>query len=204
MKLNIKRLKALLAIAVILAASSCTYYNDFEFSRSVFTEDYDFPGLPIYSELGYNTFGMYIDRKVFSSTDSAYPIKIIVNEDTCKFSLNGWYSGGPATLGIALIGFSPEDYPDLIQLNDSIINLDDPNCILTFTQNGHTTVAKKMDIIQGSLHIKQAKKLYIDTEFTRVILSGTIALKTFLFDDPVAFTNGRFDLGVGYENFYNY
>ncbi len=191
-------LSLLIVIAIFFA--SCAS-EDFELSKTVFIEDTDFPGLPIYSEWGYNTFGAYIDRNVFVSTDNDLPAKIIVNPDTFNLYLNGSMNQRDVSLKITIIGYAPADYPDLISLNDSIVNLKDENCIVTLTEGMTSTVLK---IIEGEIHFKRVQNLYIDKVYTKTIISGTFKFKTFFGDEPVAITTGRFDLGIGYENFYNY
>ena len=64
--------------------------------------------------------------------------------------------------------------------------------------------AKLLNLIEGDFHIQRAQRLFVDETLNRTILSGTFRFKTFLDGEPVAVTNGRFDAGVGYENFYNY
>ncbi|MDD4199730.1 MAG: hypothetical protein PHZ12_10070, partial [Paludibacter sp.] len=164
-------------------------------------EDYDYPGLPIYSEWGYNTFGMYIDRGVFVSSGDVFPAKIIVNPDTFNITFSGRYNYNPASLRISVIGYVPIDYPELVKLNDSILDLKALNCIVTLKYGNES---KKLNIIQGNIKFKRVQNLFVDKEFAKTILSGTIEFKTFLNNEPVAITNGRFDLGIGYENFYYY
>ncbi|MCE5331993.1 MAG: hypothetical protein LLF95_07615 [Bacteroidales bacterium] len=189
-----------LLIVIAVFFTSCAS-EDFELSKTVFIEDTDFPGLPIYSEWGYNTFGAYIDRNVFVSTYNDLPAKIIVHPDTFNLYLNGSMNQRNVSLKIELIGYAPADYPDLISLNDSVVNLKDENCHVTLTEDMTSTVLK---IIQGEIHFKRVQNLYIDKVYTKTIISGTFKFKTFFGDEPVAITNGRFDLGIGYENFYNY
>ena len=70
------------AILFLIITASCEKLEDFSLSGTIFIEDPYYPGLPIYSEWGYNTFGAYIDRKPFISTSDDLPIKVIVNRDT--------------------------------------------------------------------------------------------------------------------------
>jgi hypothetical protein len=200
MKKVIKNNFLLIALVSSLLFSSCSS-ADFELSKSVFIQDYDYPGLPIYSEWGYNTFGMYIDRGIFVSSEVILPAKIIVNPDTFNITFSGKYNNNPASLRISLIGYAPDDYPDLVELNDSVFDLKSSNCIVMLK---HANMTKTLNIIQGNIAFKRVQNLYIDKEFTKTILSGTIEFKTFLDNEPVAISNGRFDLGIGYESFYNY
>jgi|BioPla2DNA2_1021312.scaffolds.fasta_scaffold11778_3 hypothetical protein len=190
-----------LILAVAAITSSCAY-DSYELSKTVFIPDYENPGLPIYSEWGYNTFGMYIDRSTFVSTDHILPSKIIVNPDTFNIRLSGFYQSVSTTLTVSVIGYAPRDYPDLISLNDSTINLKEDNCIITLGKKSEKAV--KLPIIDGYITFKKAQNLYVDNELSKTILSGTIQFRTFFDGEPVAITNGRFDLGIGYENFYYY
>lgn len=198
---KIYKLWVIPAVLLLISTFISCESSDLELSKSVFIEDDDYPGLPEYSEWGYNTFGMYIDRGVFVSSENVFPVKIIVNPDTFNITFNGSYKSGQASLRISLIGYAPTDYPELIELNDSVIDLKASNCIVSLKYAGETTV---LNIIGGSLTFKRVQNLYIDKEFAKTILSGRIEFKTFMDNEPVAITNGRFDLGVGYENFYYY
>ena len=201
MKKRINIYFVVLAIALAAIMSSCES-DSYELSKTVFIPDYENPGLPIYSEWGYNTFGMYIDRSTFVSTDNILPTKIIVNPDTFNITLSGKYQEAATTLRISVIGYAPRDYPNLTGLNDSIINLKDNNCIIRLKKASGPAV--KLPIIEGYINFKKVQNLYVDKELAKTIISGTIQFKTFFDDEPVAITNGRFDLGIGYENFYYY
>jgi len=183
-----------------LFVSSCS--TDYSLDKSVFIEDVTNPGLPIYSEWGYNTFGAYIDREKFISENSQLPAKIIVNADTLNLTLKGvMNSGYPVTLKFSIKGFAPADYPDLIMLNDTTIDLKNSKCTVTLNNYGKSNVLK---IITGTLQFKRVQNLYVDKELSKAILSGYFSFKTFIQNEPVAISNGRFDLGIGYDNFYNY
>lgn len=194
-------LTKILIIAISIFISSCSYNDEIELSRSVFINDQANPGLPAYSEWGYNTFGAYIDRKVFVSENYELPTKVIVNGDTLKMQFRGRMNNLPTTLRFWFIGYNPLSYEDLTSFNDKVINLKSDNCIITYTQNDTT---KTLKIIEGEMHFIKAQNLYIDKELTRTILSGKFQFKTFFDNEPIAITNGRFDFGIGYENFYNF
>lgn len=198
---RILRFKTAAVIVVIGAMLTSCADSDFEISNSVFIQDYNYPGLPVYSEWGYNTFGMYIDRGTFISSNEFFPAKIIVNPDTFNITFNGKYNGTPAFLRIAIIGYTPIVYAELVELNDSTVDLKGDNCMVTLTHEGRTSLLK---IIDGRLIFKRTQSLYVDKELMKTILSGKIEFKTFMNNQPVAITNGRFDLGIGYENFYCY
>jgi hypothetical protein len=196
-----KTLIKILIIAISFIFNACSYSDDIELSRSVFINDPTNPGLPAYSEWGYNTFGAYIDRKVFVSENYELPTKIIVNGDTLKMQFRGRMNNLPTTLRFWFIGYNPLSFKDLTSFNDKKIDLKSDNCIITYTENN---VTKTLRIIEGEMHFVKAQNLYIDKELTRTILSGKFQFKTFFDNEPIAITNGRFDFGIGYENFYNF
>ena len=190
---------AIIALSIVISA--CSYNDDIELSRSVFINDHANPGLPVYSEWGYNTFGAYIDRKVFVSENYELPTKIIVNGDTLKMQFRGRMNNLPTTLRFWFIGYNPLKFSDLTSFNNKKIDLKSDKCIVTYIENN---VTKTLRIIEGEMHFIKAQNLYIDNELTRTILSGKFQFKTFFDNEPIAVTNGRFDFGIGYENFYNF
>ena len=186
-------------LVVMLLAGGCS--QDFNLEKSVFIEDINNPGLPEYSEWGYNTFGAYIDRKTFVSDLTDLPSKIIVNKDTFNFLLKGRSNSDDISLKFSVIGYSPADYTDLISLNDSTFNLTGKNCIITLTEPLSTKI---LTVYEGTLVFKRVQKLYVDKVLTESILSGTFNFKTFINAEPVSISNGRFDVGIGSENFYKF
>lgn len=185
---------------LLLIISGCSS-EDYQLEKSVFIEDITNPGLPIYSEWGYNTFGAYIDREVFVSNDSDLPAKIIVNADTFNLSFKGTLDSEIVTLRFTIIGFSPADYPDLVSLNDSTIDLTADNCFITLIKD---TTILRLDVFQGKLYFKRVQNLYVDKVLSETILSGYFNFKTFMHNEPVSISNGRFDVGIGFNNFYNF
>jgi len=186
-------------LVLMLLSGGCS--QNFNLEKSVFIEDINNPGLPEYSEWGYNTFGVYIDRKTFVSDLTDLPAKIIVNKDTFNFLLKGRSNSSDISLKFSLIGYTPADYTDLISLNDSTINLTGKNCIITLTEPLSTKI---LTVYEGSLVFKRVQKLYVDKVLTESILSGTFSFKTFINAEPVSISNGRFDVGIGSENFYKF
>lgn len=189
----------IVSFVVTLTITSCSS-ADVELSQSVYIEDYDAPGLPIYSEWGYNTFGMYIDKTPFVSTNEFQPAKIYIKPDTFNIDLKGKYGQYPAVMHISLKGFTPDDYTGLVELNDSVINLKNTNCKVTLNYN---KLEMTLNIIQGDILFKKVQKLYVDGELVRTNMSGKIQFQTFINNEPVSINNGRFDLGIGYNNFFN-
>ena len=190
-----------LAILLPLATYSCQKMEDYDLSLSIFIEDPYTPGLPVYSEWGYNTFGAYIDRTPFISTDNDLPVKILVNTDTLNLLLRGRMEYQTVDLKFSIKGYSPATYFDLSELNNTTINLKESGRTVTLKIGDETKI---LNLIEGELKIAKVQRLFVDEESTRIIMSGYFNFKTFLNNEPVAITYGRFDLGIGYENFYNY
>ncbi len=190
-----------LAILFPLIFSSCSKMEDFSLSETVFIENPYYPGLPIYSEWGYNTVGAYIDRKPFISTAADLPVKIIVNPDTLNLILRGRMGAENVDLKFSIKGYSTATNFDLTELDNTTINLKEGGHFVTLKIGNDTKV---LNLIEGELYIKRVQRLIVDEEPMRSIMSGYFNFKTFLNDEPVAISYGRFDLGIGYENFYNY
>ena len=188
----------LFLLVLITLFSGCEYAD---LNTSTFISDKNNPGLPEYSEWGYNTFGAYIDRSEYISENDLLPAKIIVSADTFNLRLNGKWHGSPLILKFSLKGYNPANFSALTSLNDSTFNLADKNYKISMIYSGKTQV---LDVYDGELYFKRAQKLYVDRELTETILSGTFRFKTYLDNEPIAISSGRFDLGIGYDNFYKF
>jgi len=181
---------------------SCKMEDEYILMQSVFIEDPLNPGLPVYSEWGYNTFGAYYDRTPIRSNDYILPSKIFVNQDTLNFMLQGeMKSGQSILLKFSIKGFSPQNEYELVSLNNTIINLKNSANKVVFKISNQTY---NLQIIEGELHFKKAQKMFLDNELFKTILCGTFRFKTFINNEPVSIYNGRFDVSIGYENFFNY
>ena len=191
----------LIAVLSFVLTGCMIQQEDFELNRSIFVEDELNPGLPVYSEWGYNTFGIYVDRTPFVSNDYQMPVKFIVNFDTLNIMFNGVFRGRDASLKFSIKGYSPKDYDELSVLNDVHIDLKGENVKTYFTYDEKTY---QLNIMDGEIHFKKFQNLMVDKEFAKSILSGKFNFRALKEKEPMSFANGRFDLGVGYDNFYNY
>ena len=187
-------------VSTLFTSCSSEMSDTYSLKKSIFINDVENPGLPIYSEWGYNTFGAYIDRVTFVSTDNDFT-KIIVNGDTLNVLLKGIMNNKFASLRFSFIGYPIADYTNLDLLNNISINMKGSKCIVVLTQEN---TSKILNIIEGKFEFKRVQNLYVDKQYTKSIVSGVFNFKTFFDKEPVAISNGRFDLGIGYENFYNY
>lgn len=185
---------------ILLIATGCYHHVDYLISDSVFIEDAESPGLPIYSERGYNSFGVYWGLQPWTTGRGHDPSKIVVKEDTCHIYLSGSIRNEtPYTLVLSLPDYTPTDYTALLSLNKRSYDLTGTDCSLSLLL-GHTPC--KLEILEGELHLKRVQNLYIDKELQGTVLSGTFSFKATVDGNPATFSNGRFDMRFGEENFY--
>ncbi len=189
------------SIAIFLLGGCDQENMEYNLEKSIFIRDAEIPILPIYSEWGYNTFGVLIDRAPFISNSYEFPSKVIIQSDTLNLLFKGDYNNNSnAILTFSLPNITPKEYSELLSLNDKTLDLSDTTqCIVTFKTDDKK---EKLKILDGTFHIKKAQKLLVDKEFTEVILSGKFRFRAFLNNEPTAFNYGRFDLSFGYNNFF--
>ncbi len=194
--------KFLVAAFLISALAGCT--RETELQRTIFIEDPDAPGLPQYSEWGYNTFGAYFDRLPFVSTNSYVPARFIIREGAASFELEGirkessfGYAGERLVLSFAIPDISAENYEDLLALHGTTYNLQEIEVVLTV--DGTPEI---VTVSEGTLKFQRAQHLWVDGESTQVILSGYFELKGFAGSRPVSIQDGRFDVGIMPDNFF--
>lgn len=200
MKNSILKIGLLISTLTILF-NSCIMEDSYTLTKSVFIQDSEFPGLPIYSEWGYNTFGVYIDGQAFTSIYTTLPLKVIVNSDTLNLIFKGELNGNYQSLKFSFIGYPLSQFSDFKTLNKTTIDLKTSNCIVTLTSNNTSEVLR---ITDGKFQFLRVQDLYVDKVFTKTIISGRFNFKTFFGNEPTAISYGRFDIGIGEDNFYNY
>jgi hypothetical protein len=178
-----------------------------ELKKSVFIKDPDNPDLPVYSEWGYNTFGAYYDRQAFISNNRLVPAKISVSGNSMSFILDGqkggsdyYYNYQEMIMTFKLQGFSPQQYSNLIALNDTTFDLKNAANQVLITID---TIKYNVSVISGELQFKRAQNLQVDKNPIEVILSGYFEFKALVNDKPVTISDGRFDVGISPDNFYN-
>lgn len=204
--------KHLIHVALItyFAVASCS--KETELQKSVFIPDDDYPSLPAYSEWGYNTFGAYFDRELFIYNDYEVPVKIINTGGKTSFVLKGnkgtsaYYYYDPyyntnMSICFDLYNFSPDSFSNLIILNDTIFDLTGPQCKVSVTID---TVRHEEQILNGYLQFKRAQMLIVDKNQIEVILSGYFEFQALLNEEPISVSLGRFDVGIGRDNFFKY
>ncbi len=189
-----------------MIALSCS--KDYDLQKSIFIPDESFPNLPAYSEWGYNTFGAYFDRDLFIYDDYEIPAKVINTGGKTSFILRGKKGGADyfsqeknMSVSFDLYGFNPSTYQDLVMLNDSVIDLTSPLCRIKIKID---TAESEASILNGNITFRRVQNLLVDKQNTEVIVSGTFEFQTFFKNEPVSCTNGRFDVGIGNDNFFKY
>jgi hypothetical protein len=191
---------------LLIAFLGCN--REHELKKSIFFQDPNFPGLPEYSEWGYNTFGVYYDRNPFTSNSEVEPLKVIYNNNKTSFVFTGnaapgaVYYGYPFTMTFTIMGYKPKNYGDLATLNDTTFALTDAIHEIIIS-DGHQ-LTDTLEVLEGEFQIKRAQYLLVDKKPTEVILSGVFGFKAISKGGPVTFSEGRFDLGIGPDNFYAY
>lgn len=192
----------------ILIFWGCSKEN--ELKKSVFIYDTEFTDLPAYSEWGYNTFGAYYDRLAFVSTNTIVPAKVIVSEGSMSFVLSGQLQAGNQYYGsdsremsitLKMPGFTPQQYNDLIVLNDTTLDLKNPEYQVQVSVD---TMNYPASILSGELNFKRAQNLLVDKNQIEVILSGYFEFKAIINGKPITVSDGRFDVGISPDNFYIY
>lgn len=192
--------KTLIILALIASTlGSCD--TETELKKSVFIPDPDKPGLPLYSEWGYNTFGAYIDRATFVSNDDDTPGKFVIEGGVSTFSLNGHRSNSYSsrTLEFRLPGITADTYDDLVSLHEKTFNLLDEGTVVSMTTDWSQS---QVEVIEGELKFQRAQHLIVDGTPFQVILSGTFELKLKIDNIPVTISDGRFDVGITEDSFY--
>ncbi len=192
-----KKISVLAIFLIVLASCSI---EDLYIEESVFIPDPEIPGLPIYSEMGYNTFGVRYDRDLITQSNSMYPLKIVVENNATSFIFNGergWSNNFRLIFKIS--NYLPSSLEELLNLDQTTFNLDSNNIEIEIDDNNSSV---DVEIISGEFEIIKARKLRVDEDDKGVILSGVFQFKAFIDGVPVAFSLGRYDTLIGYSNFF--
>lgn len=189
----------LFILAVSIGLIGCD--TEYELKQSVFIADPDYPGLPQYSEWGYNTFGAYYDRVPFTSDYEEAPAKVSVSGGTTTLSLYGnkGTGGESIELSITIPRFAPDDVSGLVALHEVEFDLTDEGIDVALSIDGMPTA---IQVQEGFLRISRAQSLIVDGQFRQVIWSGRFEMKLLHHNTGVTLSDGRFDLGIGPDNFF--
>ncbi|MDR0421742.1 MAG: hypothetical protein LBH72_01865 [Proteiniphilum sp.] len=204
-----KYINLLLLTLILVTATGCygDRISDYRISDSVFIEDGENPGLPVYSEKGYNSFGFYWGLLPVSTGQGHEQSTIEVNDGICHIRLFGANGMNLYMLKLSLPGYAPETFSGLLDLNGKSFDLTDPDaCTVTlqssdiYSSDRHTYNLER--ILEGSFMVRRAQNLYVDRVLNGVVLSGTFSFKAIVDGSPATFLNGRFDMCFGDGNFF--
>lgn len=192
-------LQALLLVVMSVACSS-----DEDLGDSIYIPDSSQPGLPAYTEWGYNTFGANFERDKFIYSSQRVPFKVVVNDTATVLMFIGertgyYYGNQEMSMHIVLKGFTPAHFTDLVSLHDTIIQLRNTMVeVKIFTLSGDNSI----QLLNGQLTVKRAQNLYVDDQLAETILSGYFELQFLLNGEPMSISDGRFDLAIDSSNFF--
>ena len=174
------------------------YFSRDELEKTIFIEDTAFPGLPIYSELGYNAFGAYFDSGVFrSSIDLPASVRVANGKTTFLFS--GQKSSSWMSISFIIPQSNIQNYSELISISGTKYDLGDPKYQVIISNDFKDESAQ---ILTGIFEITRIKNVIVDKKRVEVILAGRFNFQAMVNGRPVSVTEGRFDVGVDTGNFY--
>jgi hypothetical protein len=198
-------MKKILSLITLFVVGACT--NETELRKSIFLPDKNLPELPAYSEWGYNTFGAYYDREPFISNSEDVPLKVIHENNKTSFVFTGqkgvgyFVNASNFSITLTLSDFHPATYSDLLSLHNTTFDLTEPAKGVFITE--HST-PDSVRILNGKFQFIRAQYLLVDQQPEEVILSGVFGFQALINGVPVTISDGRFDVGVGEYNFFNY
>jgi hypothetical protein len=203
-------MKKLIYSSIIIIAIIAGCSKEYELKKSIFIADPDFSELPAYTEWGYNTFGAFYDRQLFLYSEQEIPGKVICTGGTTTFVLKGqknsygyfyWDDANEMSVYFNIPGSQPSNYSDLISLNGTNLDLTKAENKVIIFMDGETI---EPQILEGELEFKKSQQLFVDKQQIEVILSGVFSFKALIGGDPVSVSEGRFDIGIGSDNFFKY
>lgn len=184
-------MKYLRILLIALLLNACAS-DDAAINQSIFLEDPDFPGLPIYSELGYNTFGFYYnDFVVTSSTWSDNPLRIDTQEGETTFDFQGGDYGLISNISFLMSEISIYSLEDFSTLANNRIDLTGGGIVVTVGDDENPIMVEN-----GHFEFTSIRRMTLDGEDQGVIISGTFSFNGTEGEDEVSLTEGRFDIRV--------
>ena len=198
-------MKKYIIIAVALFAMTACSKSDFK--ETQYISDPDYPGLPIYSEMGYNSFGAYINEQPFTVSSNNYlPFYLVADRDNLTMTLYG-----QSTTSLDMVFILPidstyhlEDYHSLLALDGKTFPIDmTPTSCNVFFDG---LLAPEIEsIYSGYIKFEKVQQVIVDKTDTEVVLSGRFQFRAFTPEGTrIDVTGGRFDLGVDNANFVNF
>ena len=196
--------KLIIIAAALLAMTAC---SKSDFKETQYISDPDFPGLPIYSEMGYNTFGAYIDEQVFYSNRSNRPFYLVADRENLTMTLYGWHNGNNLNMVFTFpidSTYHLEDYHSLLALDGKNFTIDmvPTSCNVKIEGPYAPNIES---IYSGYIRFEKVQQVIVDKTDAEVVISGKFQFRAFTSDGTrIDVTGGRFDLGVDNANFVNF
>lgn len=194
----------IILLAALFAITSC---DKSDLKEIQYIDDPDYPGLPIYSDLGYNTFGAYFNQKVFTIHSSNRPFYMVADHDGLSMTLYGQLDSSPLTLTFNVpldTTFILEDYHDLLALDGSSFAIDTLPTACTIMLEG-SYAPTFVSIYSGKITFDDIRQVVVDKDDAEVIVAGKFQFRAIKENGTyLDVVGGRFDLGIDDSNFVNF
>ena len=199
--------KFIIIAAALLAMTAC---SKSDFKETQYVEDPDYPGLPIYSDMGYNTYGAYINDNVYqtsTSYDSNRKFYLVADREGLSMTFYGRLNGRNLSMIFDFpidTTFVLNDYHDLLKLDGLSFAIDtiDTSCHIKMEGPNALEIAS---IYSGKITFDNVRQLIVDKEDKEVVVSGKFQFRAFTTNGTqLDVVGGRFDLGVDNSNFVNF
>ena len=197
--------KYIFILTVMLALTAC---SKSDFKQTQYIDDPDYPGLPIYSEMGYNTFGAYINEQAFNvSYEHSRPFYLVADREKLTMTLYGRDYRSSLNMVFTLpidSTYHLEDYHSLLALDGKTFTIDTIPTSCNIKMEG--SYAPNIEsIYSGYIKFEKVQQVIVDKQDAEVVVSGKFQFRAFTHDGTrIDVTGGRFDLGVDNANFVNF
>ena len=199
--------KYIIIAAALLFMTAC---SKSDFKETQYIEDPEYPGLPVYSDMGYNTYGAYINDCVYhisSSYGNDRKFYLVADREGLSMTFYGWLDGHNLSMIFDFpidTTFVLNDYHDLLKLDGMSFAIDTTDTSCRVKMEG--TIAPEIaSIYSGRITFDRVRQVVVDKEDKEVVVSGKFQFRAFTTDDTrIDVVGGRFDLGVDNTNFVNF
>ena len=194
-------------IIILLAVLATTACSKSDFKETQYIPDPDYPGLPVYSAMGYNTFGAYINQNVFYCNQNGRPFYLVADRDNLTMTLYGWHNGNNLNMVFTFpidSTYHLEDYHSLLALDGKNFTIDMVPTSCNVRMEG--PYAPNIEsIYSGYIKFEKVQQVIVDKTDAEVVVSGKFQFRAFTSDGTrIDVTGGRFDLGVDNAKFVNF
>lgn len=197
-------------IIILAAALALTACSKSDFKETQYIEDPEYPGLPIYSDMGYNTYGAYFNDYIYQ-TSTSYgnnrKFYLVADREGLSMTLYGSCEGTSLNMVFTLpidTTYHLEDYHSLLALDGKSFTIDTTSTSCNVMLEG--LYAPYIEsIYSGHISFDKVQQVVVDKTDTEVVVSGKFQFRAITpLGTHVDVTGGRFDLGVDNANFVNF